>query len=294
MSIPLVHCKPLDERMAHDRLEHFNRENPHTDFHVKVVGKCLKLIKVCGLKRRVVRSKRKAVTVFSPSARFRMLQMAASVDWETTGDCTFITLTYPDPKVHYDPKKRTQERSRFIRDLEQHSGRPLSCLWRTEWKPRLSGQLEGKMCPHIHLLVLCRVPGGRKWVEATWAKAIGWHEWLSVDFQVLEAGQKASVYVSKYVGKCDRATSLDNLSYLNKTGRHWGVTRKGLILWGSRWHVLRLSNDELRRLRTVAAAMLPWYDLSLHEGFTLIGEGAVKVIEGIVADMVAKREKDHA
>lgn len=288
---PLDPCLTVAERTSFDRMQHHQRFDPKAKAIVTVVGSLLK-VQVLGRKSmREKSNKRKRVTSFTQQSRWRMIQFAASVDWEKTGDSTFITLTYPDERVHSNEYERNLERWSFIRKMERFVDHPLPVLWRVEWVVRKSGINAGKVCPHIHLLVLCRVPVSRKRIELEWGATIGWGKFVSVNVQQLPKGQKASVYVSKYCGKVESSSSLDKSTYLSITGRHWGVCRRSLVKFGERIRLVWLSKDELKELRTAAVALLPWYDLGLHEGFTLIGERAERVIQGIVKRMVNRRGK---
>lgn len=66
---------------------------------------------------------------------------------------------------------------------------------------------------------------------------------------------------------------------------------KRLVKWGEEVQLHFLTNAELKIIREHAAAFLPWYDLSMHDGFTLIGKNADDMLSGVVKKIIAAREQ---
>jgi hypothetical protein len=87
-----------------------------------------------------------------------------------------------------------------------------------------------------------------------------------------------AMYVSKYCSKVTTNPSLDYASYLNNTGRHWGIHRRNLIPWCER-RVHRLTDPRHVQLCENAACMtFPYFTRGVNQGFSLFGKNAAKVI----------------
>ena len=107
---------------------------------LEIQGQRLKLIRPQPYEHKRCPGKRKSIGVFTRQARFRMLKMVASVEWQSIGNSLFITLTYPDEVAHVDHKKRNRERYLFLRYIENYLGKEVAALWRVEYVPHQNGR----------------------------------------------------------------------------------------------------------------------------------------------------------
>jgi len=218
---------------------------------------------------------------FTPSARLRMLKTVAKIHWESVGPSLFLTLTYPDAVANRTMEERTKDRHRFLRDMENYLGRETGALWRIEWQARKSGKLKGTMVPHVHLIVFdC------KWLP--WTKLCKlWQAVLAVDgvpvcyVQRIRGQRDVAKYVCKYAAKPVDASLLVVPSYLNITGRHWGIHRPSLIPWCERRTDFRLTPAEMRLLENAAATKIPYFLKGTKTGFCLFGPVVKQVMEEI-------------
>lgn len=158
-----------------------------------------------------------------------MLRHVAEINWSNVDDGRFVTVTYPDNLAGHTMKQRCVHRYRLVRDIEKIQGQHTAVAWRVEWVTRKSGKLIGTIQPHMHMLVFGGSRIRKPWLMQRWAKAIGHQGFVSVDCQEMDGSEMAAVYVAKYCAKVSDATILDNVPYLNKTGRHAGWMRKRLI-----------------------------------------------------------------
>lgn len=200
--------------------------------------------------------KRGVVKGFSRASRCRMLQEIATIDWRHYGTCVLITLTYPDQYYDRTPKERTVDRSRFLRDLENHLGKSVSVLWRLEYKPRKSGEHVGRLIPHFHLIVLGVRYVEKGFVRKGWRNVLGYVGKLVTDVRAKPRPQATAQYTAKYVAKEDSLGALDNVSYLNSWGRAWGLTRAEWVRHCPRVGVADLNEDQLARAMEIAGWLL--------------------------------------
>lgn len=221
----------------------------------------------------------------SKKSRLRLITYMNVVDWAKFPDTKFITLTYPDALRFRDCKARSIHRYRFMRYIEESLGRQQPCLWRTEWKTRLTGKHVGKIMPHHHLML----PGAPWFTEnvlrEAWRKSIRWDwSYIDVDIRKVEGIDGAIKYLAKYVSK---QQALGNMPYRNSSfrfGRHWGITRKGLV---PKLPVLvnrEMTPDEVDAMRAYGEATWPSYDRSQGTGFTLFGKQYTAWIKDFFTD----------
>lgn len=234
------------------------------------------------VKRPRPHGKRKPIRGFSRGSRLRMLKMAAEIEWRLLGDSIFITLTIPDECGVGTPDSRTAMRHGFVRYMESYLQEQIPILWRVEWKRRKSGVCTGKFAPHIHLLVLGVKYVPQEKIRAWWRKITGKEGPLSTDVRDVKGGEMAAVYIAKYCAKSDTVPSLDNVTYLNNAGRQWGVHRRGLVPRCRECNFDFLTREIVAWLRRVAGAKLHWYDPTIDEGFTLLGDVAKIVGEKLL------------
>jgi len=225
--------------------------------------------------------RRKSILGFSPSARLRLLRTMATVYWEGVGPSLFITLTYPDSHIDRTMQTRTQDRSRFFRDMENYLGKEFGAVWRVEWVTRKSGSRKGTMAPHVHLIVfgLRYIP--YQTVNKLWRGVLAVDGALRTDVRRIKGQRDVAKYVAKYAAKAEVDRSLVIASYLNTTGRHWGIHRRELIPWCVRCWDLRMSPDEIALLENAAASKIPYFPKGTRSGFSLFGPVVKVVMEEI-------------
>jgi len=178
-------------------------------------------------------SKRGTVQGFSAKSRARLLRETAKMrEFFTANKPTFITLTYPGKDVITHTNKKWGRdidvfRKRLYRWFEEKGLQSPSALWRKEFKPRKTGELEGTILPHLHIVLFAGVPyqklvalGFVQFVKVAWWETVG-----SNDADHLKAGARVEelidksrtrLYVSKYICKVEEDLNFD-------TGRCWGI-----------------------------------------------------------------------
>lgn len=201
-----------------------------------------------------------------------MLKEIAQIHWKDSIRYSLITLTYPDSVAFRSLEKYTVDRSRFVRDLERHVGRPLSMLWRKEWKPRQSGQHKGQMYPHWHLLCFDTPWIAHQDVRQLWRAVIAHGGSVATDIREARSGKLAAFYASKYAAKAS-SCSLDNVAYLNyRWGRPWGFLRKGGISYYEPKVIRHLTPAEFSLAKQLAAGQWKGVNRADSQGFTLFGD----------------------
>lgn len=206
--------------------------------------------------RSVPPAKRGTVRGFTRASRKRMLQTIATLDWEHYGPSVLVTLTYPDSHAERTPKERTRDRTRFLRDVENHLGRDVACLWRLEYKFRKSGKLTGRVVPHFHLIILGCKYLDKKVVRKLWRSILHVKGPLATDVRLKRKARNSALYAAKYTAKEDPLGALDNVSYLHSDGRAWGLTRSKWVRFLPRLKVQSLSEEQLGRAMEVAGLLL--------------------------------------
>lgn len=243
---------------------------------LRIQGNCVELFRKQNLPGLPLQVPRGVVTMFSRSARMRMLRLIAKINWQEVGNSTFVTLTYPDS--HYDRKNalRTMDRSQFIRDLEKFTHKKIPVLWRCEWQPRKTGTHRGLFVPHFHLLVFGVPFIPHQEVRQWWRRILDVKGSLATDVRKVVGIDGAGRYLAKYVSKY---TSLDNGAYLNNpwmTGRHWGLTRPSLVPRALVEEDCLIDAFEADMLRQWFAERNPYYKEFGLGGFTALGESRKK------------------
>lgn len=235
--------------------------------------------------------KRKPIMTFSRASRLRMLQLIDEIDWLAMGPGLFITMTLPDEVWPRVIPRMTQVRSQWVRDSEKFLGRKFPTLWRVEWEMRKSGIASGLVRPHWHMLL----PGlrwyDRKDATAIWKKILGHTGPVSFKVKRMDTKKKHAVYIGKYCAKKADDSSLDYVAYLNKFGRHWGITRKEMITM----HPKREYNDiplaAVQEIRQFMECKRESYSSLYDAGFTSFGSWNAAVnatIERIAVDNGAR------
>ena len=241
--------------------------------------------------------KRGVITCFSRRARARRLRWIASVDWKAAGAGMLMTFTYPDEQSNHSMEDRKMHRYQINRWVENRIGCKTPCFWRVEWMPRLSGVYIGQLRPHMHLLYLGAQTINLRGIRERWEKVIGSNTYTQIDVTYVAVGDMVSVYAAKYCSKEASSSYLDNVPYRNKTGRHTGELRRQMIPMHRKEAVSRINQAILSFLHGEACRTLWWFDPRFDEGFTLIGDEALKVIKafhGLEVDSVGEIQYDSS
>lgn len=158
-----------------------------------------------------------------------------------------------------------------MRYAENYLARPIPGIWRIEWQERKSGDCEGMIAPHFHLLLFGVNYIHYMTIREWWRKAIKWDKTVSTKVKKCFNAKMAGLYVSKYVAKAASGPYLDYGPYLNSGGRHWGFLRKNLIPRSVLQVIPELTPDELEFLIARANSILKWRMPDDDNGFSLIG-----------------------
>lgn len=223
--------------------------------------------------------KRGPITCFSRKARARRLRWIASVDWKSAGAGFLVTVTYPDEQSNHTMEERKLHRRDLNRFIVARCKRELGCFWRVEWMPRQSGKYVGQLRPHMHFLYMGYQTINFRGIRERWEEIIGSNQYTQVDVTYVSLGDMVSVYAAKYCSKEASATYLDNVPYRTRTGRHSGELRKTLIPMHPLEKVDKINHAILSFLQGEACRTLWWFDPRFDDGFTIIGDKALKVIK---------------
>ena len=164
---------------------------------------------------------------FSDDSRRRLGLLFASLPEDAIRHSNFITLTLPDevlPMSGQTFKKLLDTfGKRFLRRFPS-----AALIWKMEPQTRKSGELVGKVVPHLHLIAIGdtgTVADLRVWAAENWYQVVGsgLHKHLKAGTQVIQAyGTARSIawYVSKYAGKPIEDALAREFGW---SGRYWGV-----------------------------------------------------------------------
>lgn len=251
-------------------------------------GNLLEVIYVGHDRRKRSSKRRGGVGEFSRSARLRMLRMCSTINWDAAMPGVFVTLTYPDDRVATDSRVRTQERDAFFRATEKYLGREIPVLWRTEWKPRLSGKWMGHAAPHVHLLILSCSFVSYSTVNRVWCGVIGADGYCRTDVRKIRTAEHAARYVSKYAAKLPEDLSLVNTSKISVEGRHWGIHRRNLVPWYPQNILCDAPKWAVRLAENGASTVFRYFTRDVDQGFCLFGDVARKLGQHIFDQAIAR------
>jgi len=232
--------------------------------------------------------KRGIVKGFTPAARLRMLRTVASICWDDMKRGVFITLTYPDEVATRTNKDRTRDKFLFLRYIENYLGKQIGALWRIEWEKRKSGTRTGQYTAHVHMLCFNCPFIPKEVVRTGWRSALGADGPLITWIDGMKDGRKAARYVSKYCAKAAEKSVLDNASYLNISGRHWGVHRRDLIPFAWRIHLPLLNDEDIALCENLASTVFAYFARGTGVGFSVFGTNAGKVGAELFQRMIDK------
>jgi len=205
--------------------------------------------------------------------------MIASINWGHVRKGVFITLTYPDEHADRAMGERSTDKYLFLRYIEKYLGKEVGVIWRLEWEPRKSGKRKGKLTAHWHMIVF-----GTSYIPKDVVRSF-WRCVLRADGPVvtwidgIESGKKLARYVGKYCAKLPDADVLDNATYLNSFGRHWGINRRELVPWFPRFVIPFLTEADVKLSENLACMTFRYFTREAQQGFQVFGTNALKVGE---------------
>jgi len=230
--------------------------------------------------------KRGVIKGFTRGARLRMLRMIASINWEHVRHGLFITLTYPDEHAVRTLRERTTDKYLFLRYIEKHLGKKVGVIWRLEWETRKSGKRKGQLIAHWHLIVF-----GARYIPKDVVRSF-WRCVLRADGPVvtwidgIANGKKLAKYVGKYCSKLPDASVLDDTTYLNSLGRHWGINLRELVPWYPRFLIPFLTDHDVHLAENLACMTFKFFTRGTQQGFQVFGANALKVGEILFERMI--------
>lgn len=276
--------------LTHKERQHF-RSPFGTKAHAVWQGELLEITYLPKDKQYRRPGKRGQVKGFTRSARLRMLRTIASVQWGAMKCGVFITLTYPDSHAERDMRQRTRDRYLFVRYMENYLGKPVGVLWRVEWKTRKSGKNVGCLVAHLHLIVFGVRFIPKEMVKQWWRLVLSAAGPVVTWIDAIDSGRKVGRYVSKYCSKLPEANVLDNASYLNSLGRHWGIQRKEKVPFAPRFLIPYLDAEEIKLCDNLGAMTFKFFTRGTQQGFSCFGANAEKVGELLLSNMIDKEER---
>lgn len=235
-------------------------------------------------------AKRGVISGFSRKSRKRMIERLAML--RTVSDGYFVTLTYPDD-VSHAPTKAKRDLDTLIKRIKRRFPRA-GGVWRLELKPRLSGELQGQLAPHYHVLLFglpVRQQLFRRWLQLVWSRIV--YETnkpprnVRTRADVIHNRRHAARYASKYAAK-------------EEPGEEPGEGLK-TVTWGRRWGVFGATDFTPVLTVTTSAAQVVklrrlirrWLKarhsrfeqrlrrMSPHDGFTILGLGDMSLEAGL-------------
>lgn len=195
------------------------------------------------------------VSQFSKRSRHRMIKTIAKMRNLDTG--LFVTLTWPGA-LSNDYENWKRQLQTFFKRLRRFIPEA-RCIWRMEFKVRLSGDMEGFIAPHVHLLLfgiedymVWGINPIRGWIAENWHAICGMgdtaHLSAGTQADVIHSRKHATRYASKYAAKADGTFSI-----VAPVGRHWGY-------WGD-WDLsalltVSLTYEQMGTLKVELSRML--------------------------------------
>jgi len=268
-----------DER---NKFKHSNRKRAFAVW----TGELLEITYSPGIQLNRRHGRRTAIKGFTRGARLRMLRMIASINWGNVRHGVFITLTYPDSCAERTLRERSTDKYLFLRYMEKHLGKKVGVIWRLEWEPRKTGKRKGQLIAHWHLIVF-----GVRWIDKDIVKQY-WRAVLRADGPLItwidgiKGGRKLAKYVSKYCSKLPGDSVLDDTTYLNTLGRHWGVNRRELVPWFPRFLIPFLTEADVNLAENLACMTFAYFNRGAQQGFQIFGRNALKVGEILFERMI--------
>jgi hypothetical protein len=132
-------------------------------------------------------------------------------------------------------KERAKLTSKFLKAFKlwlDREGFKIKGVWKREWRPRITGILQGQYVPHFHMLYSIEGISGKEYFELAKLFAHKWVEFTGTNecekalavalhhnsYRLIESRKQANVYVSdrKYISKFGEYKSKESI------GRNWG------------------------------------------------------------------------
>ena len=147
------------------------------------------------------------IVEFSRQSRKRMLETLARIELGDAGFICFVTLTYPDEVMPVGAADSERDRQtilkRFVRQYPE-----ASAIWRREWEARKSGEFQGEVFPHFHLLFFNLPFVHYENLNGMWGEVIGHDGYLRTEINGIASWKQALYYVAKYMAKPAAGVSL--------------------------------------------------------------------------------------
>ena len=179
---------------------------------------------------------RGAITHFSKQSRRRILRLVASLKRSVTP--VFCTLTYPDLYPE-DPRIWKKHLDTLFKRMLREYPKAI-VIWRLERKERKTGENQGKIAPHFHLLAY-----GVPYVSLLHWLPLAWFETVkSGDPRHFNAGTRVEpvrsvqgvlYYTSKYICKSEN-------DELEGIGRMWGIVGRSEVIRDEKGEVIGKHN----------------------------------------------------
>jgi len=254
--------------------------NPRRDVPVATwQGELIEITYIKRYKRKFVPKRRGKIKGFTKGARLRMLRMIASIKWESVRHGLFITLTYPDSCAERTIRERSTDKYLFMRYIEKHLGKKVGAIWRLEWEVRKSGSRKGQLIAHYHLIVFGIRYIPKEVIRSFWRCVLRADGPLMTWVDGVTTGRKLARYVGKYCSKLPDPSVLDNSTYLNSEGRHWGMHRRSLIPFSARVVIPYLTEHECNLMENLACMTFRFFTRGTQQGFSVFGQNAKKIGE---------------
>jgi hypothetical protein len=170
--------------------------------------------------------------------------------------------------------QRGTDRSQMIRHIENHLGRQVYGLWRTEWEPRKSGTCRGILAPHIHLVLfgIRFIPYDQ--INRWWQQIIQWPYYVRTEIRRARKQRTTLHYLSKYISK-PVDSSLVYSSYPNTPdGKHYDWIRRDLVPTYPHVWISDLSEEQLEYAFAAHKRAWPESETQRGESFTIMGDVA--------------------
>lgn len=257
---------------------------PDANCYVTIQGNCIEVHKRQTWSPSAKAEERGEVTDFSRQSRMRMMRALAKIKWPACGKSVFLTLTYPDAVRVGENSDRKTQREKLVKRIEYSLGRPISTIWRLEWKMRLSGRDVGEYAPHYHIAALGVPFIDKDELRKMWRDILDVDGPLCTDVKAIDQGDGMGRYLSKYVSKY---VSLDNSTYRENPwmhGRHWGITRKPGIPMYHQIVNRKCTPREIELLNQLGASIFQGYGKTFNGSFTLFGDKHRKAIFDILGE----------
>jgi hypothetical protein len=223
--------------------------------------------------------KRGVVKGFTRAARLRMLRTIASINWGNVRKGLFITLTYPPGYEQRPSGEKSTDKYLMLRYMEKHLGKKFGAIWRLEYEDKKSGKTKGQIGAHWHLIVFGVSYFEKATLDSFWQLVLRADGDVVTWVKKIDNGKKLARYVGKYcAAKCEDRL-LDNATYLNIQGRHWGIHRRDLVPFFPRFVIPFLTEKDVNLAENLACMKFRFFTRGADQGFQIFGRDALKIGE---------------